>query len=565
MTYDTRGREDILAAGHFDAFREMPGMAQVNLRELRTLDRFFTFAEVRGVTVPAVGDFLAFAGEGSSTRRLDDLRVAFDRLLPAGTPVCDTVRAAIRAKRPRSRACDWRNREALRNYTLLAPYRNLPAFAEVPLEELRLLARFLALAEERGVTVPTEADYLAFTADTGSSRRLRGLKSALDRLLPGNPAVHVVLAAAIKTKTPARPVCGKRNLRAAAVRRVDVSELPDAWQSLLRNMRLGALPLHVAVPPASLVDSMEDVLREYAKVQLDAGAPVEISVEGVRRFEASRAAHAAAREAPKYRDQGNRPATRHTAVMRLQQFGAALGLDPAILADLRTHENVLRRQLGTVVPLKFARLDKLPGLKATWTLAASLLAESAEAARRQTALRLLNEAAVVAIWTLLPLRRRDGQLCWGRDVRFDGTRYRVDIETAKEDEPLRGALHRVLTPFLDALVLRGLDPAWLDEMRQRAMNEELPLFRDVDGRILARTYPSKVWRAHFGTGAHVSRSRVHTELGQLGPEGVEAALALEAQRDERSKVYYQGKAVAAAQRRKGQDMVDGLLAECFDE
>jgi hypothetical protein len=433
----------------------------------------------------------------------------------------------------------------------------------VSLEELRVLAAFLGFAEARGITVPTEADYLAFTRDTHSSRRLRGLKAALDRLLPGNPAVHLVLAAAIAAKTPVRHAKGATKPRAAA-RRVDVADLPEAWRELLENMRLGALPLHVAVPSASLVDSMGDVLREYVKVQRDAGAPVEISVEGVRRLEASRAAHAAQRKAPSYSNQGNRPATRHTAVMRLRQFGEALGLDPAFLAELRVHENVLRRRLNEVVPLKFAKLDALPSLKATWTLAASLLAQSAAVPRRQSALRLLNEAAIIAIWTLLPLRLRDGQLLWGRDIRFDGARYRIDIETAKEDEPLRGGLHKVLTPFLDALVLRGLDPIWLDQMRGRSVAEDLPLFRDVDGRMLARSYPSAVWRRHMGTGAHISRSRVHTELGQLGPEGVEAALALEAQRDERSRVHYQGKAVATAQRRQGQVMVDTLLEEIWE-
>jgi hypothetical protein len=92
-----------------------------------------------------------------------------------------------------------------------------------------------------------------------------------------------------------------------------------------------------------------------------------------------------------------------------------------------------------------------------------------------------------------------------RFFRFDGIRYRVDIKTAKEDEPLRGALHKVLTPFLDAQVLRGLDPAWLDQKRRRAMEEELPLFRDVAGHMLARSCPSKVWRVHFGTGAQIAQ------------------------------------------------------------
>ncbi|KUF11338.1 hypothetical protein [Pseudoponticoccus marisrubri] len=564
MTYDTRPREEILAAPHFDAFRETEGLGEVGLRELRTLDRFFAFAAERGIAVPAVTDFLAFVADDGSTRRLDDLRTAFDRFLPDGTPVRETVREAIRAKRPRSRSCDRRSREMLRDDPLMAPYRDLPAFDDVSLEDLRVLARFLAFAQARGITVPTVADYLEFTTDTGSSRRLRSLKSALDRLLPGNPAVHVVLAAAIETKSPARSSQGAVTPRAVATRRVDASELPEAWRTLLARMRLGALPMHMATPAESVIDSMEDVLREYAKVQRESGAPVEITVEGVRRMETSRAAHAAARKDPKYLDHGNRPATRHTAVMRLRQFGAALGLEPLLLAALRKHEALLRRDIGTVVPLKFARLDKLPSLKATWGTAAHLLAESVDSQRRQTRLRLINEAAVVALWTLLPLRLRDGQILWGRDVRFDGTRYRVDIITAKEDEPLRGALHAVLTPFLDALVLRGLDPVWLDEMRDRAMAEELPLFRAVNGRQLAASYPSTVWRTHFGTGAHISRSRAHTELGQLGPEGVETALALNAQRDPRTAAHYHGNAVTAARRRRGQDMVDALLEECFE-
>ena len=169
---------------------------------------------------------------------------------------------------------------------------------------------------------------------------------------------------------------------------------------------------------------------------------------------------------------------------------------------------------------------------------------------------------MLAIWILLPLRLGDGQLLWGRDMRFDGARYRVDIETRKEEEPLRGALHEVLRPFLDALVLHGMDPVWLPQMRERAIVEELPLFRAVNGRQLAESYPSRVWRQHFGTGAHISRTRVHSELGQLGPEGVEAALALNAQRDPRTAADYQSDAVERALRRRGQDMVDSLLAEC---
>ncbi|WP_340110130.1 hypothetical protein [Pikeienuella sp. HZG-20] len=95
------------------------------------------------------------------------------------------------------------------------------------------------------------------------------------------------------------------------------------------------------------------------------------------------------------------------------------------------------------------------------------------------------------------------------------------------------------------------------------MQKEAPLFQHVNGRMLSRGHPSTVWRTHFGTGAHISRSRVRTEPGQLGPEGVETALALEAQCDPRTTNHYHGEAVAAAQRRKGQGMVDALLDEVF--
>lgn len=563
-SYDTRSREQILATGAFAPFRDAPGLPALGLRELRTLDQFFRFAEEHAVTVPAVSDFLAFAGADRSIRRLENLRTAFDRLLP---PARQYAKPYATRSEPSAPAAENAITAAGKRCSpiLMAPYRDLPSFGVVSLEDLRVLSRFLAFAEARGVTVPTEADYLGFVADVRSSRRLRSLNSALDILLPDNPAVHVVVAAAIARKSPVRPLKAGEISRPPAARRLAVTDLPESWQSLLRKLRLGALPMRQAAPAASVIDGMEDTLREYARVQRDAGAPIMITVEGVRRFEASRAAHAAARENASYHAQGNRPATRHTATMRLRRFGEALGLDPLLLAVLRNHENTLRQQLGTVVPLKFGRLDSLPDLAATWSLAANLLAQSATSVRRQTRLRLLNEAVVLALWTLVPLRLRDGQLMWGRDIRFEAGRYRINIVTSKEEEPLQRALHVVLTPFLDALVLRGMSENWLDELRRRALNDGSPLFRDVDGRQLVASYPSKVWRQHLGTGAHIARTRVHSELGQLGPEGVTAALALNAQRDARTAAAYQSAAVAVASHRRSQDLIDELLAECFEE
>lgn len=110
-------------------------------------------------------------------------------------------------------------------------------------------------------------------------------------------------------------------------------------------------------------------------------------------------------------------------------------------------------------------------------------------------------------------------------------------------------------------MLNGMNPVYLETMREIALAQDLPLFKGTTGKMLAQTYPSKVWAAHMGTGAHISRSCVHTEVGKLGPEGVEDALALSAQSDPRSREFYQRLAVATAMIARGQDMMEELLDE----
>uniref|UniRef100_UPI001314AD8E hypothetical protein n=1 Tax=Pararhodobacter sp. CCB-MM2 TaxID=1786003 RepID=UPI001314AD8E len=307
-----------------------------------------------------------------------------------------------------------------------------------------------------------------------------------------------------------------------------------------------------------------EVLREYARVQIDAGAEVAITIDGIRRMEARRTELAPDPETARYAHQGDRPATRHTAVMRLRQFAEALGIDTLTLAAIRAHEVTLRTDLDSVVGLKAGRYKRLPDLAEIWRLAHSLLEESRTETRRKSQIRLINEACCIALWTLIPLRLEDGGINWGDGIDFDGARYRVDIDTNKEGEPLRGRLHPRLAPFLDALLCRGMDPAYLERFRAEAIRDQLPLFRDIRGRQLSQGYPSAVWRKHMGTGAHIARMQIHSELGQLGPEGVEMALALNAQRDPRTRHAYQSAAVAQAQRRRGQDMIDALMSEAFD-
>jgi hypothetical protein len=180
--------------------------------------------------------------------------------------------------------------------------------------------------------------------------------------------------------------------------------MPAAWRRVLTEMRSGMGSDLRAAPAASVVDNLEEVLREYAKVMLDRGLSLDITIEGVRALEDTRTAYAGTKKKPRYSHEGDRPVTRHTAIMRLRMFGEWLGVNPLVLAALRQHENALRRGLKSVNKLKEGRLERLPSLSDTWCLAEDLLTRGRTARRRQIGLRLMNEAAAIAIWTFLPLR-----------------------------------------------------------------------------------------------------------------------------------------------------------------
>jgi hypothetical protein len=108
-----------------------------------------------------------------------------------------------------------------------------------------------------------------------------------------------------------------------------------------------------------------------------------------------------------------------------------------------------------------------------------------------------------------------------------------------------------------------VDPVHLDVMRARAYERQLPLFRKTNGRLLSAGYPSSVWRRHFGTGAHIVRTRVHSEFARLGPDAVEAGIALTAHKDPRSKEEYRSSAAGARAQERGQDMIEALLDKCL--
>jgi hypothetical protein len=219
-----------------------------------------------------------------------------------------------------------------------------------------------------------------------------------------------------------------------------------------------------------------------------------------------------------------------------------------------------------VLALKHRKAAEIGAVRTVLEKAVEQLARSRTERTLTWRMTRLNQAASLALFVLLPVRLSDTCLVWGRHIGWDGDSYFVNFITNKTRAPVRRQLPAFLTPFLDALLLRGLDEAFLPAVRERVIKDRRPLLALRSERKVFDAYVSHAWRTHFGTGQHISRTLVHTQLGKLGPEGVEAALFACVQRDERTRKFYQGKAVADALLITSHDLLtDDLTDEEFEE
>lgn len=175
--------------------------------------------------------------------------------------------------------------------------------------------------------------------------------------------------------------------------------------------------------------------------------------------------------------------------------------------------------------------------------AIDLLAASRSERSLELRVAKLNAAATLALFSLIPLRVKDTNLLWGVHVAHTGQRYRLDIRTSKCGTEFHGEVCDFVTPFLDALLLRGCDETYLGMKRQEALRSKQALFAHANGRHMSNRRVANLWQRHIECGPHIARSVVHTELGRMGREGTELALSLCAQRDPKTAKFYQGKAM----------------------
>ena len=294
----------------------------------------------------------------------------------------------------------------------------------------------------------------------------------------------------------------------------------------------------------------------------DAGLADEVSLDTIRAYDAS------------LEDRALRATSALIYFASLRMFGVLIGADAELLDDLTDLLAHYEKAAKSLVKIKERKLADLPDLGKVFDRANELLDKAAANTDRRETLTLYVDAAAITFLSLIPLRNQDTVLHWGEHIRYIGdddpedwslaghkepASYYLDLRTSKRDVKLSGPLARILTPFFDALILQGRDERLLPQLRREAMTARAPVFPKARGKARGVDSLSDRWRAQFGVGSGLSRTRIHTMLGNLGEHGVRAALALCAQQSPRTAPWYQAKSLARRQMRGSQDMIKDLV------
>lgn len=476
--------------------------------------------------------FLDFAANVATRGVLADLQKSLLRVLPDREFLRGELHAAVVDHRRRVDGVRMRTEILQAEWWL--PFLPQSRMDRLHIHEVSRLDEWLKYLHDRDILYPRSQDYIEFAGKWDSEVPLTALKATFNKLeVPQIPWVAEELDLAISAIRAKRSGSGKKARSSwRLTKSVNRDALPTEWQNILADVEAGGgegTPLSPGFLP-----TVEVALRTLCFCCQDLELPREIN---------RRTALALVNEL-KRRKATN--ATIEINISALRRFAAVLGLDQGGMADLRNIERDFFCKKQSDIPKKFARLDELGSIDGVLGRAVDLLAASRSERSLELRVAKLNAAATLALFSLIPLRVKDTNLLWGVHVTHTGQRYRLDIRTSKCGTEFHGEICDFVTPFLDALLLRGSDETYLGMKRQEALHSKQALFAHANGRHMSNRRVANLWQRHIECGPHIARSVVHTELGRMGREGVEMALSLCAQRDSRTAKFYQGKAMRDA-------------------
>ena len=545
---DTRSRELILQPSHWAPFRVHPEARRMSMAQLRAADRLLA----RHGTIEAITEADVLEVVAGRPSDLSHLRAALRKLVGDRHPARAAVVLALARRRERTGTTrDRRPREVILAGSPWDELRDRSAAQSLRMDRLRAVDRFFTYCSTRDlhhVAAGDVADFDRRNLDQSSLQRLRDGLAALFGL--HHPIVHTVEEVRVaksrayyEATVPAPTVGqGARPLEYSIPER----ELPAHWREVLAQLEAGGR-VHGRKAAVASVRSMRMQARCLLWAARREGLPERLCLETLR-------AHDRALDA-----RGTRASTRAMGFEWLRMLGSYIDVDESVVDDARGVAAFYERLASQDLPLKEDRLADLPDLDAVFDLAEKLLEQAASETHRTARATLYTDAGALAFLSLIPFRNSDTVLLWGRHLTCQNDRYHLSKAITKTAATFTGKLHRILDPFIDALLLRGRPAAFLPQLREAAIRTKAPLFPKSNGAARSVAGLSRRWNRKIGTGSVISRTRIHTMLGELGPEGVRAALALCAQRVYQTSEHYQAESLTRSEMQTSQILLSAAV------
>ncbi|MCB1313882.1 MAG: hypothetical protein KDK29_19250 [Sedimentitalea sp.] len=496
--------------------------------EINRLNRFRTWLSTATDIEHDRRIFSAFGKHVGSRGALADLEKALCKLFPPSHELRVELRAAVKDHRHYVDGTPMLIDLMAGPYWLpFLPYRRLDHLSR---PEILRLDQWLSWLYENEIQQPLAQHYLRFSEQSASELPLIALQKSFASLdLPKVHSIEIELPKAISLKRHQRT---SKNRKPADRCKVDrVSDLPGEWKDAIYGLRAVQSPTGARCPASGFLATVEKVLYDFARSCREQGIAPKFDNECIVSY------------ARKMKQREYRANTRQINLSALNRFRRHVQSDNVNQKLIRGLFGDIRRDERSEVSRLNQKLSRVGSIEATLQKAVELLEKS----RHQRSLILrtsyLCAATALALFSLIPLRVSDSNLIWGENVWFEAGRYFIEVETGKTGRIFRGPLCDFLTPFLDALLLNGRADAYLLRAREDAVANFLPVFAKANNDEMSDQRVKNIWYRHLGCGMHVTRARIHTELGKLGAKGVETALILCAQKDQKTAEYYQGRAM----------------------
>lgn len=472
--------------------------------------------------------FSAFGKHVGSRCALADLEKALRKLFPPTHELRVELRAAVKDHRHYVDGTPMLvDLMAAPYWQPFMPYHRLDHLSR---PEILRLDQWLSWLYEHEIQQPLAQHYLHFSEQSKTELPLVALQKTLASLnLPKVHSIEVELPKAISSKRSQRNINNQKLTERCKIDRV--SDLPSEWRDAVYGVRAGQSPTGSRCPAPGFLETVEKVLYDFARSCREQGRTPRFDNECLVSY------------AKEMKKRGLRANTRNISLSALNRFRRHILSDAVDQTIIQGLFRDIRRDERSEVSRLNQKLSRVGSIEVTLQKAIKLLGKSYQ--QRSLTLRNSNlcAATALALFSLIPLRITDSNLVWGKNIWFEAGRYIIEVETGKTGRVFRGPLCDFLTPFLDALLLNGRADAYLFQAREDAIDNSLPVFAKANNDDMSDKRIKNIWYRHLGCGMHITRARIHTELGKLGAKGVETALILCAQIDKKTAQYYQGRAM----------------------